>query len=83
MICALGACPLHPFHHPPQLALGSSFPMDRRQHQYLRIQITLQNIQRNFLSAFLIVAIDTAPLPWCHSDTLSLDSLPLDEHADW
>ena len=39
-------------------------------------------IQQNFLSALLVAAVDTAPLPWCHSATLSLDSLPLDEHVD-
>ena len=41
--------------------------MDRQWHQYLRIPI--------------IVAADTAPPPWCHLGTLSLDSLPLDDHA--
>ena len=36
----------------------------------MRIQITL--------------AVDTVPPPWCHSSTLLLDFLLLDEHvADW
>ena len=26
-------------------------------------------------------AVDTAPLPWCHSSTLLLDFLLLDEHV--
>ena len=43
--------------------------MDRQWYQYLRIPI--------------IVVVDTAPPPWCHLDTLHLDSLPLDEHVDW
>ena len=56
------------FHCPPHLTLGSSFPMDRQQHQYLRIQI--------------IVVVDTAPLPRCHLGTPPQDFLPLDEHVD-
>ena len=54
---------------PSQSTLGSSFPMDRQWHQYLRIPI--------------IAAADTAPPPWCQLGTLPLDSLPLDEHVDW
>ena len=61
------------FHCLPQSALGRlllSSPMDRQQHQYLRIQIR--------------VVVDTATPPWCHLGTLPLDFLPLDEHvADW
>ena len=41
--------------------------MDRQWHQYLRIPI--------------IAIVDTAPPPWYHLGTLSLDFLPLDDHA--
>ena len=62
-----------PFHYPPLSALGRfllSSPMDKQQHKYMRIQIT--------------PAVDTAPPPWCHSSTLLLDFLPLNEHVtDW
>ena len=51
-----------------------SSPMDRQQHQCLRIQ--------NFLPGLLVAAVDTAPPPWCHLGTLPLDSLSLDEHVD-
>ena len=46
--------------------------------------MTLQNIQQYFLSALLVAAVDTAPLPWCHLGTLPLGSLPLSEpFASW
>ena len=73
-----GAFLFFPFHYPPQSALGRfllSSPMDRQQHQCLRVQ--------NFLLGLLVAAIDTAPPPWFHFDTLPLDFLPLDEQADW
>ena len=85
--CAFGALPLLHFHCLLQSAMGRlllSFPMDKQQHQCLRIQITLQNIQQNSLSALLMAVVDNAPPPWCQSGTLPLDSLPLEKHvADW
>ena len=69
---ALGVLPLLPLHCLPYSTMGGfllSSPMDKHKHKYMRIQITS--------------AVDTAP-PWCHSSTLLLDFLPLDEHvADW
>ena len=60
----------------PQSATGGLLPsslIGRQQHQCLRIQ--------NFLLSLLVVVVDTAPPPWCQSDTLLLGSLPLGEHA--
>ena len=73
---AFGALPLHPFHYSPQSTLGRfllSFPIDRQQHQCMRIQ--------NFLPSLLVAAVDTASPPWCHPGTLPLDFLPLDDHV--
>ena len=73
---AFGALPVHPFHYSTLSALGRfllSLPMDRQQHQCLRIQ--------NFLPGLLVAAVDTAPPPWCHLSTLPLNFLPLDEHV--
>ena len=69
--CALGVLPL--LSQSTKGRLLPSSPMDRQQHQCLRIQ--------NFLPGLLVAAVDTAPPPWCHSGTLPLDFLPLDEHV--
>ena len=67
---AHGGLPLLLFHCLPYSTregfLHSSL-MDKQQHKYLRIQMT--------------PAVDTAPPPWCQSNTLPLNSLPLDDHA--
>ena len=71
-----GAFLFLPFHYPPQSTLGRfllSSPMDRQQHQCLRIQ--------NFLPGLLVATVDMAPPPWCRLGTLPLYSLPLDDQA--